>query len=116
LDTFYAISYTYIITLLKDVHITRPHKWEALDEMVVEEQGDQQWLDMTERFRCIRDHVLDIMGGGVVEKGIAALESSNAILQDVQGGKIYCCRCARGGRVLGLPVFIYCQCNLWMVL
>ena len=60
---FSAISHSYIITPHDDVHIPLPHEEEALDVIVVGEHGDQQWLDMTEQLRRIRDHALSIMVG-----------------------------------------------------
>nr|ABD33059.1 hypothetical protein MtrDRAFT_AC150891g12v2 [Medicago truncatula] len=38
----------------------------ALDEVVVEEQGDYRWLNMNMRFGRIKNHVLSIIGSGVV--------------------------------------------------
>jgi len=43
------------------ISIPRPREKEALYVTVIREQGDQQWLDMTERLRRIRDHALSIM-------------------------------------------------------
>jgi hypothetical protein len=65
---FFAISHPYIITPLEDVHISRPPEHGTLNEIVAEEHKNHQWLDMTGRLRRIRDHVLVIIGGSVVER------------------------------------------------
>lgn len=52
---YLTISHTYILSQL-----------EALDEVVVEEQGDYRWLNMNMRFGRIKNHVLSIIGSGVV--------------------------------------------------
>jgi len=41
MEWFCSISHPYFITLPKDVHIPMPREQESLDEIVVEEQGDQ---------------------------------------------------------------------------
>jgi len=46
----------------------RPLEHEILDETVVEEHKDHQWLDMIEMLRRIRDCVLVIMDDSVVER------------------------------------------------
>jgi len=51
---------------------------------------------MNERLGHIRDRVLTIMAGGVVEQESTIWESLN--LQEVQGGKTYRRRCGRVGR------------------
>ncbi|KEH18833.1 transmembrane protein, putative [Medicago truncatula] len=65
---FSAISHSYIITPLEDVHIPRPPKQEV--------RHDQQF----------RAHQRRIMGSGVVEQGSATYESLNAILKGFMKG------------------------------
>lgn len=58
---FYSISHPHIITSPKTIHIPMSHEHEALNDIVVEQERDYQWLGMTRSLGRIRGHVLSIM-------------------------------------------------------
>jgi len=65
---FFAILHPYVITSSSDVCVSRPPEHETLDEIFDEELKDHQWLYMNGRLTHIRDHVLAITDGSVVER------------------------------------------------
>lgn len=67
---YFTILYTYIIPTLEDVHALRPPKYEALEEVAAEEQGDHQQLDISAQLRRIEDDVWGIMGDGQMEREV----------------------------------------------
>jgi len=62
-----TISHPYIIHALENVHTSRPPEKNALDEVAAEEQGNCRHLNMSARFRHIREHVHGIMDDSQVE-------------------------------------------------
>lgn len=77
------------------MHVSRPHEYKALYEVVVE-KGDFQFKNMNERLRLIKEHVLKIMTGGQMEHRNPAWLRLEEIHQEVLGGMIYRWMCGRG--------------------
>lgn len=63
-----------------------PAEQEALDEVVVEQEGERGYLELTTRLGHIRYHVLSVMANGVVERGIGEWNSLESILLEVHVG------------------------------
>jgi hypothetical protein len=63
---FYLISHPRMILPNQDVQIPRPPEHEALDEIAAEEDGEQGYLDLAERFGHIIDHIYVVMSSGLI--------------------------------------------------
>lgn len=66
---FYLISHPHMILPNEDVQVPRPPEQEDLDEIVVEQDGEQGYLDLARRLSCIRDQVYVVMFSDVVARG-----------------------------------------------
>jgi len=91
-----SVSHPHIIAPKNDIHILRLFEHEAIDEIDAEQERDHMYLEQTGRLGRIRDHVLSVMGSGVVESGTAEWENLEAIMQEVHEGLVYRRRCGRG--------------------
>lgn len=76
----YTTSHPHLITLYEDVPIPRQVEQEALHEIIVEQEGEHGFLELTGRLGRIRDHVLSIVDSGVVERGFLGLPNSFIVL------------------------------------
>lgn len=90
---YFTISHLYIICHHEDVHISKPTKHEAPDEVAADEHGDQQWLDFWSRLARVRDHALAIIRNGQAEEVSLIWISFHSILKETQGGFVYCQWC-----------------------
>lgn len=86
---YFVISHPYIIRQQEDAHILRPLEQETIDELAVEEHGDQQWLECRSHLARIRDHALAIVGSGQVVEGSPTWISLHAILHEAQEWIVY---------------------------
>jgi len=93
---FYSISHPCIILPDEVVHVPRPPEKEALDEIVAEQEGKHEHLDLVGILGSIKDHVYSVMVSGVVAQGIDEWSHLEAILAEVYGGQVY--RRRHGGR------------------
>jgi len=51
-----------------EVAVPRPPEWEAIDEIIVDEDGEREFLELGR----IRDHVYVVMSSGEVQQGCKA--------------------------------------------
>jgi hypothetical protein len=86
---FYPVSHPRMILPLEDVQVPRPLEQQALDEVDVEEDGDQGYSELSETLTCIRDRVYAVMYSGVVPQGSEAWKHLEEVLREVYGGKFY---------------------------
>jgi len=112
---FYSISHPHIILLDEDVHVPRPPKQEALDEIDVEQDGEKGYLDLAGRLGRIRDCVYVVMVSVVVEQGFEECRHLEAILGEVHGGRVYRHRRVVGVAGVTMVDFMLWCCNRWII-
>lgn len=77
----------------EDVQVPKPPEQDALDEIVVVQDGEQGYINLAKRLGRIRDHVYVVMVSGVVEQGSEEWLQLEGILGEVHGGQVYHRRC-----------------------
>jgi len=113
---FYAVSHPHMILPNLKILVSRPPERETIDEIVVQEDRELGFLDLSGRFGRIRDYVYDVMYNGVVPQGYEEWQHLEEVLRYVHGGKVYHCRqhvedVRGGGKGGGGGVVIRVDCN-----
>ena len=86
---FYQVSHPRMILPNQEVHVSRPPEQEALDEIAVEEDGDQGYLELSRTLTRIRNHVYVVMSSGVIAQGSAEWVHLEEVLRELHGGRVY---------------------------